>query len=104
LAVRARSTWVRVGDEKVRVASLEDIIKSKRAAGRKKDLAALPTLLETLREKRKTRTPRKSGQRVAFERASRRMELDLIRERLAPPPEDRMDFLRVRLPGGGSAL
>jgi len=24
--------------------------------------------------------------------------------RLARPPEERMDFLRVRLPGGGSAL
>lgn len=46
----------------------------------------------------------KSPRRLAFERAARRMELDLIRERLARPPEERMDFLRVRLPGGGSAL
>jgi len=32
------------------------------------------------------------------------MELDSLRERLARPLEERMDFLRVRLPGGGSAL
>jgi hypothetical protein len=29
---------------------------------------------------------------------------DLIRRRLALPLEKRMNFLRVRLPGGGSAL
>lgn len=29
---------------------------------------------------------------------------DLIRRRLALPVEKRMNFLRVRLPGGGSAL
>jgi hypothetical protein len=32
------------------------------------------------------------------------MELEAIRERLARPPEERMNFLRVRLPDGGSAL
>jgi hypothetical protein len=32
------------------------------------------------------------------------MELDAIRERLALPPEKRMNFLRVRLPNGGSTL
>jgi hypothetical protein len=29
---------------------------------------------------------------------------DLIRRRLAMPVEKRLNFLRVRLPGGGSAL
>ncbi len=37
------------GDVRVRVASLDDIIQSKRAAGRPKDLATLP-LLEALRD------------------------------------------------------
>ena len=51
--LRSRSTRVPVGRETVIVASLEDIIKSKRAAARKKDLAVLPILLETLHEKKK---------------------------------------------------
>jgi predicted nucleotidyltransferase len=51
--LRSRAARVRVGEEAVRVASLEDVIKSKRAAGRKKDLAVLPVLEDTLREKRK---------------------------------------------------
>jgi len=51
--IRARALSVRLQGERIRVASLEDIIKSKRAAARKKDLAALPVLEETLREKKK---------------------------------------------------
>ena len=35
---------------------------------------------------------------------SERAELDLIRRRLALPVSKRMNFLRVRLPGGGSRL
>jgi hypothetical protein len=52
-SLRSRATSVRVGDEKVRVASLGDVVRSKRAAARKKDLAVLPILEETLREKKK---------------------------------------------------
>jgi hypothetical protein len=40
-----------VGSERARVASLEDVIRSKRAAGRPKDLAVLPTLIATARAK-----------------------------------------------------
>ena len=35
---------------------------------------------------------------------SQRAELDLIRRRLALPVSKRLNFLRVRLPGGGSRL
>jgi hypothetical protein len=55
-SLRSRSISVRVGSEKVRVASLEDILKSKRAAGRRKDLAVLPILEDTLREKKKRKS------------------------------------------------
>ena len=48
-SVRARSVAVRMASATVRVASLEDIIAAKRAAGRPKDLAALPILEQTLR-------------------------------------------------------
>jgi hypothetical protein len=40
----------------------------------------------------------------ALRRESDRAELDLIRRRLALPIEKRLNFLRVRLPGGGSRL
>ena len=53
---------------------------------------------------KRRRKSKKTTERTAYERAARRMELELIRARLARPPEERMDFLRIQLPGGGSAL
>lgn len=47
-SLRARRQWVQVGDERAAVASLEDIIASKAATGRPKDLAVLPVLRDTL--------------------------------------------------------
>jgi hypothetical protein len=41
---------------------------------------------------------------AALRKESERAELDLIRRRLALPLAKRMNFLRVRLPGGGSHL
>ncbi len=48
-AIKGRSVLLAAGDETVSVAALADIIRSKRAAGRKKDVAVLPILEETLR-------------------------------------------------------
>jgi predicted nucleotidyltransferase len=48
-SVRSRASDVDVGGERVRVASLEDIIASKRAAGRAKDRAVLEILEKTVR-------------------------------------------------------
>lgn len=50
--VRARSREVDLGELTVRVLDLEAVIESKEAAGRPKDLAALPLLRETLRLRR----------------------------------------------------
>ncbi|MBI5481053.1 MAG: hypothetical protein HY906_19500 [Deltaproteobacteria bacterium] len=50
-AVRSRSVAVALGGQRARVAALEDIIASKEAAGRPKDLAQLPILRDTLRVK-----------------------------------------------------
>jgi hypothetical protein len=56
------------------------------------------------RGNRAKKPSKKQAERLAYAHAAREMELALIRERLARRPEDRMDFLRVRLPGGGSTL
>jgi predicted nucleotidyltransferase len=49
--LRAHAEDLDAGGFTVRVASLSDIIRSKRAAGRPKDLAVLPTLERTQRER-----------------------------------------------------
>ena len=49
--VRSRATVAEFGGHPLRVASLEDIIKSKSAAGRDKDLAVMPVLRRTVKER-----------------------------------------------------
>jgi hypothetical protein len=51
-SLRSRSEWFHFGKGRLRVASLRDIIESKRAAGRTKDLASL-TVLEATYEIKK---------------------------------------------------
>jgi predicted nucleotidyltransferase len=50
-SLRGRATAVTFGGHNLLVASLADIIKSKARAGREQDLAVLPILQRTLREK-----------------------------------------------------
>jgi hypothetical protein len=50
-ALRARATTVALGTASLRVAELDDIVRSKRAANRPRDRAVLPLLEATLREK-----------------------------------------------------
>lgn len=50
-SVRSRSAGISTGSQVATVASLEDVIRSKEAANRPKDLAALPMLRDTLRVK-----------------------------------------------------
>jgi hypothetical protein len=52
------------------------------------------------RRRRKQRAAELRALRVASDQA----EAEMIRRRLAMTPEQRLDFLRVKLPGGGSAL
>lgn len=54
--------------------------------------------------KRKKPQNKREAVLAALRKESDRAELDLIRRRLALPVEKRMNFLRVRLPGGGSCL
>jgi hypothetical protein len=48
--VKSRAIFVDFGEHPLKIASLSDIIKSKRATGRDKDLAVLPILEKTLSE------------------------------------------------------
>ena len=52
-SLRSRAQVVEVGAEKLVVAALADVIRSKRAAGRPKDRAVLPILRDTLAVKKK---------------------------------------------------
>ncbi|MCL2823009.1 MAG: hypothetical protein FWD57_03375 [Polyangiaceae bacterium] len=52
-ALKKNSTEITFGERTLKVASLEDILASKRAAGRPKDLFAIPLLEMTLEEHRK---------------------------------------------------
>lgn len=49
-SLRSRASALKLGSAELQVASLEDIIKSKAAAARPRDLAVLPVLETTLRE------------------------------------------------------
>ena len=60
-------------------------------------------LEKTLREK-SSRQRKCDAVLAALAVESERAELDLIRRRLKMPVAKRLNFLRVRLPGGGSRL
>jgi hypothetical protein len=52
-AIRSRAHVVSIGDEKLKVAALADVIRSKQAANRPKDRAVLPILRDTMAVKKK---------------------------------------------------
>ena len=54
--------------------------------------------------KQGTSKPRRADVLAALRRETDRDLVDLIRRRLALPVEKRLNFLRVRIPGGGSHL
>jgi hypothetical protein len=136
--LKTRAVTREIGGQAVLVASLDDIIKSKRAAGRpgpgsggaSRARGASPHARGRCREtagqatpqtraitmpraqdnRRKTaaggrrRQPARAAALAALRGESQRQLQDLIRRRLALPFEERMNFLRRRLPGGGSCL
>jgi hypothetical protein len=53
---------------------------------------------------KKTARHKRRAALAALRKESDRALVELIRRRLALPVEKRMNFLRVRLPNGGSAL
>jgi hypothetical protein len=52
-SVRSRAQLVEIGDEKLAVAALADVIRSKQAANRPKDRAVLPILRDTMAVKKR---------------------------------------------------
>jgi hypothetical protein len=56
-SLRSRSIAIDLAGRIARVASLEDVIRSKEAAGRPKDYAQLPILRDTLRVKKALEKP-----------------------------------------------
>ncbi|MCI0747454.1 MAG: hypothetical protein L0Y58_18780 [Verrucomicrobia subdivision 3 bacterium] len=54
--------------------------------------------------KRNRRRSKRKDALAVLRDESERAELDLIRRRLKLPVSKRMNFLRVRVPGGGSHL
>ena len=59
---------------------------------------------EKLGVKKAKNKRRREATLAGLRRQSDRAELELIRRRLAMPVSKRMNFLRVRAPGGGSYL
>jgi predicted nucleotidyltransferase len=102
--VKKRASTVEVGGTTVRVASLEDIVKSKKAANRPRDRAVLPPLKATLRNAKRRKAADRRAQLESLRRESDHELRDMIVRLLAKPMHERTHFLRRRLPGGGSAL
>ena len=104
--VRARSLRVELGGHSLRVASLRDIVKSKRAAARPKDLPSCPSsnALSMPKNLRNENDRARESQLAALRALADRELDDQIARLLAKPMHERTHFLRRRLPGGGSAL
>jgi len=115
--LRSRAIEHTIGTIRVKVASLPDVIASKKAAGRDRDLAFCQCSnrrskppnphLDGAVPDMPAKKPRSSARRKALDamrKESDRQFEELIRRRLAMPIEQRMNFLRKRMPGGGSCL
>lgn len=53
---------------------------------------------------KKKKTVSRRAMLASLRRENERALIELVRRRLALPVEQRLNFLRVRLPGGGSHL
>jgi hypothetical protein len=98
-SVRGRSDWYQIGGQKSLAASLDDIIGSKRAAEREKDLAVNDI---SGRHAMKKQLPKNSESAVSESSAALKHEtgralIALIRYRLSLAPERRLNCLRRRI-------
>ena len=98
-----KTTWRNVGwaAPTMIATGLEKIIRSKKTLGRPRDLAVIEILERTLDEKKRKD---RSNQLKALKKESERNLIEQIRRQLALPMNRSTNFLRKRLPGGGSCL
>lgn len=94
-ALRSRAETFAIGGQKMLAASLDDIILSKRAAGREKDTAVIDILERP--EMKKLPQNRKNDAGAALKAESDRALTELIRYRLSLPPEKRLNCLRRKI-------
>jgi hypothetical protein len=98
--VRDRASTIIIEEgTSLQVAALDDVIRSKRAAGRPRDRAVLDAL-----EKLVKKQPKRREKLAALARENERAIRDMIRRWQALPPERRTNFLRKRVRPGGSTL
>ena len=100
--IRARAAGVRFGECELLVASLSDVIMSKRATGRSRE-PYCPFWRRRSMSRTRSKTRRRS-QEIALKKESERALVEQIRRLLAMPMNKRTHFLRVRHPSGGSHL
>lgn len=98
--LRDSASPIQFGGHELLVASLVDVIRSKKAAGRPQDLAVLPCFNARSMPKKRPKSPKRS----ALARESERVQLEQIRRLLALPPSQRTNFLRKRIPFRGSSI
>ena len=99
-ALRSRATTIDLGGEEILVASLSDIIASKRAANRTRDRLYLMSSRKRLQNEKSRRAGKLKALRIESDLALR----DQIRRLIAKPPHERTHFLRKRIGLTGSFL
>jgi hypothetical protein len=101
--VRGRAGVYHIGGEKLLAASLDDVIRSKRAAGREKDLSVIGILEKTRRRHAMKKPLARNRESTASDKsAALKQESDLaltalIRYRLSLAPEKRLNCLRRKI-------
>lgn len=97
-SLRGRAGQFEIGGQKLLAAGLDDIVSSKRAAGRPKDLAviAIPKK-HAMRKQKPAKQPDAVDARAALQFESERALLELIRYRLSLPPQKRLNCLRRKI-------
>lgn len=103
--IRSRAVKIRVDSgAELQVAALPDIIRSKRSAGRPKDLAVIHASKQQPQQPRKPSNRARAKSLAALKKASEIADRQQIAHHLALPVAARMNFLRKRIGLTATAL